>query len=232
MNERIPPRCMPVLQSKRGSSCLIGRVLACLGLLSSRRRHTIHGVFGAMAANAALLILAAPLFAQLEGLHEPEVYAIAGYSRIEDTTGLCFFCFSGSALQKNHAQGGYFGVGVGARITSISREDDESLWCMQGEFFQSRASRSIQQPYMNTGALNFALEKRTGKVRPGAIVLGIGGAQGNGGGHLFLQAGGGAAVMLNERWFIRPQIRLQYWTQLFSTSRPALSAGIAIGYRF
>ena len=185
------------------------------------------------AASAALLMLTAvPVSAQDEEFHQPEVYAVAGYSHIDDATGLCIFCSSGTSVQRNRAQGGFFGAGVGGRLTSLWGAQDESLWCVQGEFFQSRASGSLQESYMNTGVLNFALEKRTGKVRPGGIVLGIGGAQGSGGGSFFLQSGAGAAVMLNEHWFVRPQIRLQWWTQALETSRVAISAGVAIGYRF
>ena len=178
-----------------------------------------------------LAVLAAlPAFAQDTAFREPEVYAIAGYSHVNDTTGLCMLCLSGAA-QSNHAPGGFFGAGVGARIASLWGKQDTSLWCMQGEFLRAR-SKFLQEPYLNTGALNFVLEKRSGKVRPAGLVLGIGGAQGSGGGHLFLQAGGGVAVMLNERWLVRPQVRLQWWTQALNTSRVTISVGVAIGYRF
>ena len=182
------------------------------------------------AANMALLLFAAvPLLAQGE-FQEPEVYVIAGYSHVNDATGLCFFCLSGTAVQRIRMNGGLFGAGIGVRLVD-SWTGDASLWRVEGEFFQSRISR-LQEPYLNTGALNFVLEKRTGKVRPNGIVLGVGGAQGSAGGHFFLQSGVGVAVTFNERWFVRPELRLQWWTHAFDTSRVAISAGAAIGYRF
>lgn len=167
---------------------------------------------------AALFVLSAPLYAQ-----RGELYALGGYSRTweSDVSGFCSSCFRSQAPSTN---GGFFGAGIGARVIGI--------FGVQGEFFQSRGSALLPAPSLNTGALNLVLEKRTGRFRPGGIVLGIGGAGSRGGGYIFAQWAAGVAVMLTEKVYIRPQLRVQGWTQIFNHDRESVSAAVALGYRF
>ncbi len=134
-----------------------------------------------------------------------EVYGLGGYAHGADNSP---------------ANGGFFGGGVGIRAVSI--------FGVQGEFLQAR----VEPFHFTTGALNLVLEKRTGRVRPGGIVLGVGGATDNGRGYLFAQAGAGAAVMLTDRLYLRPQLRVQAWAQIFGSDRTCVSAAVALGYRF
>ena len=86
---------------------------------------------------------------------------------------------------------------------------------------------------LNTGAVNFVLEKRDGRIRP-VFLIGAGGsvALKN---YVFLQAGFGVTITLAGGLFARPQVRAQLWQNgglLDGASQTATCVGIAIGYRF
>jgi hypothetical protein len=157
-----------------------------------------------------------------------EVYALAGYSNTWEPAYPGFYN-PGPRPPARHWGGGYIGVGVGARAAN-------SLAGVQAEFFQVRNSGSSRWPHLNTGAINLVLEKRTGRIRPGGIVIGLGGATDGPSTFLFVQFAAGVAVQLNDRFYVRPQVRFQGWVHdvLFGTGNnpTALSAGIALGYRF
>jgi hypothetical protein len=173
----------------------------------------------AIAALAGLA--AAPLFSQ-EGAHRSiEVYAMGSYSRISEVTNPYLF----GSPQRVNAGGSFFGAGFGGRLGLIG---------LQTEFLQSRMSGAAQIPCLNTGALNFVLEKRTGRIRPGGIA-GAGGTQDAGNPYLFFQAGVGVTVMLTHSLYIRPQVRVQDWERLgvlLDFHHRAVSTVVAIGYRF
>jgi hypothetical protein len=156
-----------------------------------------------------------------------EVYGLAGYS---NTWGPAYpgSFFATVSPPGRHWNGGYFGAGVGTRVVSIAG--------VQAEFFQVRNSGSSRWPCLNTGAINVTLEKRTGRIRPGGIVLGLGGATDGKSTFLFAQFAAGVAVQLTDRIYVRPQVRFQGWVHdiiLGTGNDPTgLSAGIALGYRF
>jgi len=182
-----------------------------------------------------LFLLCVPMSAQLgtvpyddEGEDDRrEVYALAGYSNTWEPA-YPGSSYTGPRPPGRHWGGGYFGAGVGVRAVSIVG--------VQAEFFQVRDSGSSRWPYLNTGAINVVLEKRAGRIRPGGIVLGLGGATDGQSTFLFAQFAAGVAVQLNDRFYVRPQVRFQGWVHdvLFGTGNnpTALSAGIALGYRF
>ena len=165
---------------------------------------------------AVLMLAAAPLYAQ-----RAEVYGLGGYSHTWDRNSTAF-----GSWRAVSANGGFFGGGAGVRVAGI--------FGVQGEFYQIRNPRSSAWPAINTGALNFVLEKRTGRYRPGGIVLGLGGGNwAPGKDFLMLQVGAGVAVQLTERLFLRPQVRLQTRLhRLFSDDPTSVSVGAALGYRF
>jgi hypothetical protein len=159
----------------------------------------------------------------VEDDHRCEVYALAGYSSLWQP-GSTGYYYSANPPGPNW-DGGYFGVGVGRRFARWSSG-------VQAEFFEVRNSSPSWWPYLNTGAVNLTLEKRTGRVRPGGIALGLGGATDGQSTFLFVQFAAGVAVQLNDRFCVRPQFRVQTWGRngdAHGHDTSGLSAGIAPG---
>jgi hypothetical protein len=174
--------------------------------------------FIAFVAVTGLATLAAgSLQAQGKKYRDLELYGIGSYSHVSEKTTSFF-----GPSRTTAAGGGFFGGGVGARI---------GLFGLQAEFLQSRTSGSAQPSSLNTGVLNFVIEKKSGRIRPGGIVFGVGGASGPESSSLFLQAGAGVAFMLTDKLYIRPQIRYQDWERLFGDRRSAISVAVAVGFR-
>jgi hypothetical protein len=149
-----------------------------------------------------------------------EVYGMGGYLRLDSESG---------------STGAMAGGGFGVRAVSILG--------FQGEFFQARAHRPSGPDWtFNIGQVNLKLEPRSGRFRP-YFILG-----GGGGGYLYrgspdslsngaraetrtgtasLQLGGGVAIQLTDRMYIRPQVRVHAFGL-----QGAWSVPIALGYRF
>ena len=162
---------------------------------------------------AMIAIFAAASFSQDED-RTMEAYAMGSYSRI---------AHSGGGLYVPTSGGTFYGAGFGAHAGLVG-------W--QAEFLRSRVSGATLAPTMNTGAVNFLLEKRDGSIRP-VFLVGAGGsvALKN---YVFLQAGLGVTITLADGLFERPQVRAQLWQNggLLGVSQTATCVGIAIGYRF
>jgi hypothetical protein len=81
--------------------------------------------------------------------------------------------------------------------------------------------------------VNLFLEKRKGRIRPGGIILGLGGASDGKAGYFFAQTGAGVAFQLTDKLYLRPQVRGQGWISgLGSRKAWAVTALVALGYRF
>lgn len=189
---------------------------------------------------ALVILVAAPLYAQ-----RGEVYGVAGYSRTPTPEGW----FANSTLLPI-GNGGSYGGGIGARLVSIVG--------VEAEFGQDRGSGGFgtDSSHVYTGfSLNLVLEKRSGRIRPD-LLAGVGGGSlalhfpmknmysvdlpGEGVSHYSAwsaQFGGGAAVQLHGRLFLRPQIRYQYRQEFQLLGGGAKLPSpvflcVALGYRF
>jgi len=170
------------------------------------------------AALAALAFFAAPAFSQDDD-RTMEVYVIGSYGRAAESSAGLY-----GAAPKASGGGGFFGAGFGGYSGLIG---------MQAEFQQWRTPTPGVARCLNTGVMNFLLEKRTGSVRPSFLLFGIGGTQGVSKNYLFLETGVGVTIRVTHGLFVRPQFRLQDWNDgPLGHSQMALGATVAVGYRF
>ena len=186
-------------------------------------------------------LLISPLFAQHGDVGD--VYAMGGYgysrtsvgpglSFCDDKVGGFFSCSSNVPHVNGSFRGGIFGGGMGLKVDDDG-SDEKIVVHPQVEFFRVRNSGSSLQPYFNTGAVNLFLEKRKGRIRPGGIILGLGGASDGKAGYFFAQTGAGVAFQLTDKLYLRPQVRAQGWMHgLGSRTAWGVTALVALGYRF
>ena len=169
---------------------------------------------------AVLMLAAAPIYAQ-----RAEVYVLGGYSHTSELDQGGLF-FPAATAQTFSANGGFLGAGASLRVAGI--------FGVQGEFSQIRNPHSSPWPVFNAGTLNFVLEKRTGRFRPGGILLGLSGGKWGGDTSFYgAQIGAGVAVQMTHRLFLRPQVRFQSREhKLFGRDPHSMLAGVALGYRF